>query len=499
MPTDTPFGTYAGLTETAVTDFQKIKGLYQDGKVGKDTWKKLSLPWDEENAQPDRSSWSYRYILQNNNFYTKNPEVTLITPTAKTELEAGEAIKITAKGTNCHHLAVFINGEWKKTVFGDSNTNTINLEYDYVIPAVGKYNIQVKGRNIPGNSGVLVGSEIVEIEGTFEDEDAEEEANEVFRLYFPEKRGDSPATSANTNVTPEVAIEVLKNLSKGELPWRPELSENGGSAFFTTEGNPYTGIDPTKNFKIDVELVMPQNKLVFDEQALLQMYNKHKAVCKIEAELEFRRLKNIPSDALFNSKTLKTFNRFHHKFAERLMWNEVGEKVRKSSVKVGEVILKDSFFSKQGDGKFAVVADASKIKVKGGIAKLSELVEVRGVKAEPVVVEAAEAMAKKLKWTGRVKTAFRYGGKILMIVGIGQDVYKVYVAVDKVKAVVESAGGWAGASAGASAFAAWWTPADVAGPWAWVVHGVGTLVAGGVGYWVGSGVTRTIYELVIED
>ena len=166
MPTDTPFGTYAGLTETAVTDFQKIKGLYQDGKVGKDTWKKLSLPWDEENAQPDRNSWSYRYILQNNNFYTKNPEVTLITPTAKTELEAGESIKITAKGTNCHHLAVFINGEWKKTVFGDSNTNTINLEYDYVIPAVGKYNIQVKGRNIPGNSGVLVGSEIVEIEGT---------------------------------------------------------------------------------------------------------------------------------------------------------------------------------------------------------------------------------------------------------------------------------------------------------------------------------------------
>jgi len=65
-----------------------------------------------------------------------------ITPSAKIELERGESIKITAKGTNYHHLSVFINGEWKKTVFGYSNINTINLEYDYVIPAVGKYNIE---------------------------------------------------------------------------------------------------------------------------------------------------------------------------------------------------------------------------------------------------------------------------------------------------------------------------------------------------------------------
>jgi hypothetical protein len=162
------FGTYGSLTVAAVKEFQKNNTLLDDGKVGKNTWNKLSLPWDEENAQPDRNSWSYRYLLQNNKFYTENPVVTLITPTANTELERGESIKITAKGTNCHHLAVFVNGEWKKTVFGDSNTNTINLEYDYVIPAVGKYNIQVKGRNIPGNSGVLVGSNIVQIEGTKE-------------------------------------------------------------------------------------------------------------------------------------------------------------------------------------------------------------------------------------------------------------------------------------------------------------------------------------------
>ena len=332
-----------------------------------------------------------------------------------------------------------------------------------------------------------------------EDVEAEALAEQVFRFYYTENRGASPATSANTKVTPEVAIEVLKNLSKGELPWKPELSQNGGAAFFTTEGNPYTGINPTKNFNIDVQIEIPKNALVFNESTLLEIYYRHKNACRIEAEQKFRNFNSIPENPSFTAKQLKAFDKYHHKFAERLMWNEVGATVRKSSVKVGEVILQDSFFSKQGDGKFAVVADASKIQVEGGITRLSELLKERGVAAEPALVEAAEDMARRLKWAGNVRNVFRYGGKVLIVVGVAADVYKVYVAEDKVKAVVESAGGWAGATAGAAAFAAWWTPADVAGPWAWVAHGVGTLIAGGVGYWVGSGITRTIYELVVED
>jgi hypothetical protein len=55
------------------------------------------------------------------------------------------------------------------------------------------------------------------------------------------------------------------------------------------------------------------------------------------------------------------------------------------------------------------------------------------------------------------------------------------------------------AIAGAAAFAAWFAPGDAAGPWAWAAHGVGTLIAGGVGYWAGSTTTRTIYELVVEN
>jgi len=82
----------------------------------------------------------------------------------------GKSIKITARGNNCHHLALFVNGEWVKTVYGEMNTNHINLEYEYEIPDVGDYTIQVKGRNIPGNKGgILEKSEIIEIEGFIPD------------------------------------------------------------------------------------------------------------------------------------------------------------------------------------------------------------------------------------------------------------------------------------------------------------------------------------------
>lgn len=32
----------------------------------------------------------------------------------------------------------------------------------------------------------------------------------------------------------------------------------------------------------------------------------------------------------------------------------------------------------------------------------------------------------------------------------------------------------------------------------WLAHGVGTIVVGGAAYWIGSTVTRVVYELTIE-
>jgi hypothetical protein len=112
------------------------------------------------------------------------------------------------------------------------------------------------------------------------------------------------------------------------------------------------------------------------------------------------------------------------------------------------------------------------------------------------VSEAAEALAKKQKWAGRVRGVFRYGGRILLVVAVANDSYRIYQAEDKLKAVLTTAAGWGGAIAAGGAFAAWFTPADTAGPGAWALHGVGTLVAGGIGYWIGSETVRYIYELV---
>ena len=330
-----------------------------------------------------------------------------------------------------------------------------------------------------------------------DDAEAEQIAIRTFYYYFGQN--EAGAIPANTSVSPEVATEMLKNLSKNENAFKPELGK-GGCSWFVTEGNPYVGISPDKNIDIPVEVTKPSGSLVFDEARLLQMFNDAKTATEAEAMSKFRNYNGLSDTAPLNSKMQKAFIQFHKRFAESRMWDKVGDLVRTSSSKVGEVILQEgSAFSKQGSGKFAVVADASKVQVKGAITALTEIVKGKGVAAEPALVEAAEAMATKLKWAGTVRSVFRYGGKVLIVVGVAADVYKVYVAEDKVKAVVESAGGWAGATAGAVAFAAWWTPADVAGPWAWVAHGVGTLIAGGVGYWVGSGITRTIYELVIEE
>jgi hypothetical protein len=181
------------------------------------------------------------------------------------------------------------------------------------------------------------------------------------------------------------------------------------------------------------------------------------------------------------------------------MWEEVGKMAADNPSSIVEVEVPQGRFSRSGSGKFAVVADRTAIRVRGGPVAVAEALDRAGTKIEQPLAEAAEAAAKRLKWAGRVRGVFRYGGRILIVVAVAADIYKIYHAHDHLKAVVESAGGWIGASAAGAEFAVWFTPADVAGPWAWAAHGVGTLIAGGVGYWVGSNITREIYEFVVDD
>jgi hypothetical protein len=314
-----------------------------------------------------------------------------------------------------------------------------------------------------------------------------------------ESSGSSPATAANTNVTPEVAVNILDNVSRGQPPFKPELGK-GGASWFVSEGDPFTGIDPAKNVTVDVEVTKGSKPVTFAESQLLGLLDEAAKETAVEAEKTFRARFGLEDGAPLNSKMRKALARFQQQFAESRMWNKVAERVRSSPDGVGEVILEPgSRFSRSGSGKFIVVADATKVQVKGGVEGLTESLTRQGVSAEAPILEAAEALAKKMKWAGRVRAAFRYGGRVLIVVAVAADAWKIYRAEDKTRAVIETVGGWAGATVGAAAFAAWFAPADTAGPWAWAAHGVGTLISGGIGYWVGSEATRTIYELVAEE
>ncbi|GET36582.1 hypothetical protein MiSe_13330 [Microseira wollei NIES-4236] len=305
--------------------------------------------------------------------------------------------------------------------------------------------------------------------------------------------------SGTKAVTPDVAVKVLENMSRGEPPFRPDLSL-GGCEWMVSEGNPYVGVGSEKSVNLPVEAMRPANPLIFQEADLVEIFNqKLNQITDAVAEAEYRRAANIPDEQQLTSKQRRTVRgKFKERMAEKAMWEEVGRRVRSSQGKVGEVILQNSRFSKQGNGKFLVVADRTKINVKGGMSAVVEALEKSGASAEPTVAEAARRLISQRN-LGRVKAVFRYGGRILIVVAVAAEAYKIYHAQDKVKAVVESAGGWAGASAAAAAFATWFAPADAAGPWAWAAHGVGTLIAGGIGYWIGSETTRTIYELVLEE
>lgn len=305
-------------------------------------------------------------------------------------------------------------------------------------------------------------------------------------------------TGASGKVTPEVAFKILENMSKGEPPFKPELGK-GGCSWFVSEGNPHTGIDAGKTVPVPVEVAKPGSLLIFDEAALDKIYSEVKPLVEAEAEAKYRSYKGIPPTQQLTSKQQKGLARLIKTLTESRMWDEVGKQVSKSPTKVGEVVLQGSKYSVTGNGKFLVVADAGKITVKGGVPAMVTALEGAGLKAEPVVVEAAEVAAKRLKWVGKVQTAFRWGGRILIVVAVAADAYKIYHATDKVKAVVECAGGWGGAIASSSIFAAYFAPGNAAGPWAWAAYGAGILISGGVGYWIGSETTRFIYELVVEE
>jgi hypothetical protein len=305
--------------------------------------------------------------------------------------------------------------------------------------------------------------------------------------------------SGEGGVTPEVATEILRNLSEGKAPFKPELGRVGGVSWFVTEGNPYTGVNSP--ITIPVEIANPTGKpiLTFKEADLKKIYDAKYPEARAKAESDWRRSHHLgPDDPLSNTAR----RRIDHQakgLAERMMWQEVGRQVAKSESGLGRVNLKGSEFSRGGDGVFTLTSRAGAVQVKGGTKALLDIVKSKSEPVDPGLVKAAEETATREKWVGRVQGVFRVGGRILIVVGALADGYRIYQAEDRVKETVKVVGGWSGAAAAGGAFAVWFAPADVAGPWAWVAHGLGTLGAGAVGYLAGEEVAETAYELVVED
>lgn len=316
---------------------------------------------------------------------------------------------------------------------------------------------------------------------------------------LPFTPGTSPGAPGNAAVTPDVAAALLRNMTEGQPPWRPDLGR-GGVGWFVTGGDPYTGVSPEKSVTVPVEITDPTGRppLRFGEAQLFEIYEAKLADARALAESQVRAKYDRTNGEPLNKEMRAEIARNARRVAESEMWTEVGRRVAASESGVGQVELKSSTFSRRADGEFTLTSRPEAVRIQGGAPALLDIIKEHAAPAEPGVLEAAQKLAESERWAGRVQGAFRVGGKVLIVVGAAADAYEIYTATDKAKAVTEVAGGWAGATATGGAFAAWFAPADVAGPWAWAAHGVGTLAAGAAGYWAGSHVTRMIYELTVE-
>lgn len=304
-------------------------------------------------------------------------------------------------------------------------------------------------------------------------------------------------------VTPEIALEMIQNMIEGRPPFRPELGV-GGVSWFVTEGEPYTGVSANHTIPVQTELIDTEGGLRFEQADLDRIYAQEEASARPEVEAQVRaqfRLRTGRDAPPVLSRTLAdAVARQLRGLAERRMWTRIGELVARSPRRVGEVILPAGGRFSRLPGRFRLVADASRIRVRGGVRALLDAVRASpSVQPVPALEGSVEELARTLRAAGRVRSAFRIGGRILIVVAIAVDVYEIVIAEDHLEATLVSLSGWAGAAAGATAFSALWTPADVAGPWAWAAHGVGALVAGGIGYWAGSSTTRYVYRLIVRS
>ena len=312
-----------------------------------------------------------------------------------------------------------------------------------------------------------------------------------------------PAGQAgNALITPNIALSMIENMIAGHPPFRPELGV-GGASWFITEGTPYAGVGPSTSHTVpvQVDLIDTSGGRIYEQADLDRIFAEEKAKAQplVEEQVRerFQKRAGRPAPPKLSKTLLSEVAYNLRKLAERRMWERIGREVGASTAKVAEVILPPNGPFSELPGRFKVVADANKIRLRGGVEALIATLR-RSASPVPALEAEAATLARSMKIAGRIHAVLRVGGRILIVAAVSHDIYRIVIAEDKTEAIVTTVGGWAGAGAGAAAFSAFWAPADVVGPWAWVGHGVGALIAGGIGYWVGSETTRQVYKLIVH-
>lgn len=305
----------------------------------------------------------------------------------------------------------------------------------------------------------------------------------------------------------ETVDKIINNLQNGKqsgfLPFG-----KGNNSWFTSSGNPYVGISDAQKGTIRVEglVKLSSNRRVFTsadlERIFAEILNNSSEKANFSADFRDRWIKKgkVPDTTKFFKQLNYVWE--HGAVGER-MWRRIGNAIS-SHASMGEVILENSRFSRDPvtkafkNGRFLIVPKAKDMRVKGGLVSLIDSLKAQGFASDAVDERiAAKEIAKRRNW-GKVVRCVKWGGKVLIVVGVATDVYEVYRAKNKVKAVVTKVGGWAGAWAGATAAGIVFAPAEAAPGPGTVVHGAVIIGSGVVGYFVGSATTRKVYELVVE-
>ncbi len=356
------------------------------------------------------------------------------------------------------------------------------------------------------------------VEGEKEEKDATPRAANPFL---------SGEVTGEMRVSPSRAAEIGHQLLAG----KPGLLSGvelkfGGSSFFVTKGDPYIGFaSRDQNAKIPVRLRFRGRPAIYTDVHLLEMH------AKILEENFIEKGARIPAgfrDALVrwlqrskrNWRHLVAEGFSHEKLGisntlfgdltargnvgrtEALMWFRIGEATARSPSGVSRVIMgQDSHVSRNRPGEFFVInrPEQGAEVIGGGDAIHEAMVGEAGQGTPPNLAAIRGQIQRNIRF-GQVRSIFRVGSRVLLAVGVAQDAYAFIRAESKLREASRIAGGWSGGLALGATYAGTMTalfgPADALGPVAWVLHGLGAFVAFSVGYFVGSGGTQYIYDLV---